>query len=56
MLVRSGSLAKATDRDVNVLKEKYHLTDMFDFRFEAEAEANATPDRIIEHIRTEFGD
>ena len=45
MLVRSGCLAKATDSDVAVLKEKYHLTDVFDFRFEAEA--NAAPDRII---------
>ena len=41
MLVRSGCLAKATDSDVAVLKEKYHLTDVFDFRFEAEA--NAAP-------------
>ena len=45
MLVRSGCLAKATDSDVAVLKDKYHLTDVFDFRFEAEA--NAAPDRII---------
>ncbi len=45
MLVRCGCLAKATDSDVAVLKEKYHLTDVFDFRFEAEA--NAAPDRII---------
>ena len=45
MLVRSGCLAKATDSDVAVLKGKYHLTDVFDFRFEAEA--NAAPDRII---------
>ena len=45
MFVRSGCLAKATDSDVAVLKDKYHLTDVFDFRFEAEA--NAAPDRII---------
>ena len=48
MLVRSGCLAKATDSDVAVLKEKYHLADVFDFRFEAEA--NAAPDRIINGV------
>ena len=48
MLVRSGCLAKATDSDVALLKEKYHLTDVFDFRFEAEA--NAAPDRIIDGV------
>ena len=48
MLVRSGCLAKATDNDVAVLKEKYSLTDVFDFRFEAEA--NAAPDRIIDGV------
>ncbi len=48
MLVRSGCLAKATGSDVAVLKEKYHLTDVFDFRFEAEV--NAAPDRIIDGV------
>ena len=48
MLVRSGNLTKATDSDVAVLKEKYHLSDVFDFRFEAEA--NAAPDRIIDGV------
>ena len=48
MLVRSGNLSKATDGDVVALKEKYHLTDVFDFRFEAEA--NAAPDRIIDGV------
>ena len=48
LLVRSGNLSKATDSDVAVLKEKYHLTDVFDFRFEAEA--NAAPDRIIDGV------
>ena len=48
MLVRSGNLSKATDGDVTVLKEKYRLTDVFDFRFEAEA--NAAPDRIIDGV------
>ena len=48
LLVRSGNLSKATDSDVALLKEKYHLTDVFDFRFEAEA--NAAPDRIIDGV------
>ena len=48
MLVRSGNLSKATDSDVALLKEKYHLTDVFDFRFEAEA--NAAPDRFIDGV------
>ena len=48
MLVRSGNLSKATDGDVKVLKEKYRLTNVFDFRFEAEA--NAAPDRIIDGV------
>ena len=48
MLVRSGNLSKATDSDVALLKGKYHLTDVFDFRIEAEA--NAAPDRIIDGV------
>lgn len=48
MLLRSGCLAKATDSDVAVLKEKYGLTNVYDFRFEAEA--NAAPDRIIDGV------
>ena len=47
-LVRSGCLARATDGDVAVMKEKYHLTNVFDFRFEAEA--NAAPDHIIDGV------
>jgi len=48
MLVRSGNLSKATDGDVAVLKEKFRLTDVFDFRFEAEA--YGAPDRIIDGV------
>ena len=48
MLIRSGCLAKATDSDVAMLKEKYQLSNVFDFRFEAEA--NAAPDRIIDGV------
>lgn len=48
MLIRSGCLAKATDSDVAMLKEKYQLSNVFDFRFETEA--NAAPDRIIDGV------
>ena len=48
MLVRSGCLAKATDSDVAVLKGTYRLTNVFDFRFEAEIKA--APDRIIDGV------
>ena len=48
MLVRSGNLSKATDGDVAVLRDRCHLTHVFDFRFEAEA--NAAPDRIIDGV------
>lgn len=48
MLVRSGNLSKATNADVALLKDRYHLTNVFDFRFEAEA--NAAPDRIVDGV------
>ena len=48
MLVRSGDLSRATDADVAILKEQYHLTDVFDFRFDAEAAA--APDRQIDGV------
>ncbi len=34
MLVRSGNLATATDADVAILRNQYHLSDVFDFRFD----------------------
>lgn len=46
MLIRSGDLSKATDADLRVLRERYRLTSVFDFRMEAEAEA--APDRVID--------
>lgn len=49
LLVRSGNLSKASDADMTVLKEHYRLTDVFDFRLEAEAEA--APDRIVDGVR-----
>jgi protein-tyrosine phosphatase len=48
MLVRSGNLATATDADVTLLTSQYHLSDVFDFRFDAEAAA--APDRQIEGV------
>jgi protein-tyrosine phosphatase len=48
MLVRSGNLSLATDADVAILTSQYHLTDVFDFRFDAEAAA--APDRQIEGV------
>lgn len=47
-LVRSGNLSLASDQDVAMLKDRFHLSDVYDFRFDAEAEAN--PDRSIEGV------
>ena len=44
-LLRCGNLSHATDADVLVLTDRFHLTDVFDFRFEAEVETD--PDRRI---------
>jgi len=48
MLVRSGNLATATDADVAILTNQYHLTNVFDFRFDAEIAA--APDRQIDGV------
>lgn len=48
MLVRSGNLSKATDADVTILKDRFHLTNVFDFRFEAEAQS--APDRVMDGV------
>lgn len=47
-LIRSGNLSKATDADVKVLKGRFHLTDVVDFRFDAEVKG--APDREIEGV------
>lgn len=47
-LVRSGNLAKATDSDIALLKERFDLSDVFDFRFDAEA--SAEPDVAIDGV------
>ena len=52
MLLRSGNLSQATDGDVKVLKERYRLSDVFDFRFEAEANAAPTASSTASPIPT----
>jgi protein-tyrosine phosphatase len=47
-LVRSGDLFKASDNDVAILKDRFALSDVFDFRFEAER--SSKPDREIEGV------
>lgn len=44
-LVRSGNLARASDADVALLRERYAISDVFDFRFPAEADC--APDRKL---------
>jgi len=48
MLIRSGKLFKATDADVAILQNQYHLSDVFDFRFDMELKE--APDRIIDGV------
>ena len=47
-LVRSGKLAKATDADVAILQDRYHLSDVFDFRFDLEM--TEASDRVINGV------
>lgn len=47
-LVRSGNLSLASDQDVAMLKDRFQLSDVYDFRFDAEAEAN--PDRPMDGV------
>ena len=48
-LVRSGNLALATDHDVAILKDRFHLSEVYDFRFDAEVAG--APDREMEGVR-----
>ena len=48
-LVRSGNLALASDPDVAILKDRFHLSDVYDFRFDAEVVG--VPDREMEGVR-----
>ncbi len=47
-LVRSGELSKASDADVALLKGRFGLSDVFDFRFDMER--SSKPDREIEGV------
>ena len=47
-LVRTGHLNMASDKDVAILKERFRLTDIFDFRFDAERAG--APDREMEGV------
>ena len=47
-LVRSGNLHMASDKDVALLKDRFQLTDVFDFRFDAETAG--APDREMEGV------
>lgn len=48
-LIRSGALAKLTDRDIEVLKDKYNLKTDIDFR--TDMEVKQKPDPVIEGVR-----
>ena len=48
-LVRSAELSKASDKDVAILKDRFHLSDVYDFRFDAEVAG--APDREMEGVR-----
>ena len=47
-LVRSGNLSLASDRDVAMLKDRFQLSDVYDFRFDAEVAAD--PDRPMDGV------
>ncbi|MBQ7708897.1 MAG: tyrosine-protein phosphatase [Bacteroidales bacterium] len=47
-LVRSGELSQASDADVALLKKRFALSDVFDFRFDKER--SSKPDREIEGV------
>ena len=48
-LVRSGNLNTASDKDVALLKDRFQLTDVYDFRFDAEVAV--APDREMDGVR-----
>lgn len=47
-LVRSGELSNASDADVSLLKSRFDLSDVYDFRFERER--SSKPDREIDGV------
>lgn len=46
LLLRGGSLSKASNRDLAILRDEYHLAAVFDFRTSMEVEHS--PDRVVE--------
>ena len=48
-LVRSAELSKASDKDVALLRDRFHLSEVYDFRFDAEVAG--VPDREMEGVR-----
>ena len=49
LLLRCGNLSRATDPDIETLRRDFHLSDIVDFRFDAEAAKD--PDREIPGVR-----
>ena len=49
MLIRSGELSRATDGDLKILSDRFNLSDIFDFRFDAEVES--ARDRVGDGVR-----
>lgn len=47
-LLRTAELSRASDRDVSVLKKRFSLTDVFDFRFDMER--SQKPDREMDGV------
>lgn len=47
-LVRSGNLALASDHDVAILKDRFHLSDVYDFR--SDPEVAGAPDREMDGV------
>lgn len=51
VLLRTGQLSGATNEDINTLTQKYHLTEIIDFRVTAEIEQ--APDPVIDGAANE---
>lgn len=49
MLIRSGELSRATDGDLKILSDRFNLSDIFDFRFDAEVES--ARDKVGDGVR-----
>lgn len=49
VLLRSGELSRATDGDLKILSDRFMLSDIFDFRFDAEVES--ARDKVGDGVR-----